>query len=253
MRATKPILGLAAAILLATAAPAGASLLPVGDWTFNEGRGSVARDYSGHHEEGQLEGAAQWTRGRFQDGLSFDGSTAAVRVADNPALEPAQVTVSAWVKAAASPGIYRYVLAKGANGCAAASYGLYTGPDGGIAFYTSREDGFAWTISPEATASTVWNGQWHNVIGTYDGSIVRLYLDGREIGSGTPDSAPIAYNLQTSDELSIGAYPWCPSSDFAGEIDEVKVFDRALGAQEIGLGYGISRLLPSVIPFDVIL
>lgn len=253
MRATKLTLGLAAAILLATAAPAGAGLLPVGDWTFNEGRGTVARDYSGHHEEGQLEGAAGWTQGRFQGGLSFDGSTAGVRVADSPALEPAQVTVSAWVKAQASPGIYRYVVAKGANTCAAASYGLYTGPDGGIAFYTSREDGFAWTLSPEAEAGTVWNGQWHNVVGTYDGSTVRLYLDGRQIGAGTPDGAPIAYTLPTSNELSIGAYPWCPSSDFAGEIDEVKVFDRALGPQEIGLGYGISRLLPPSFPFDLIL
>lgn len=253
MRAANFTLGFAAAVLLATAAPAGASLLPVGDWAFNEGHGSVARDYSGHGDNGQLEGAAQWTQGRFQGGLAFDGSTAGVRVPDSPALEPAQVTVSAWVKAGASPGSYRYIVAKGANTCAAASYGLYTGPDGGIAFYTSREAGFAWTLSPAAEASAVWNGQWHNVVGTYDGSTVRLYLDGRQVGSGTPDPTPIAYALPTSNDLSIGAYPWCPSSDFAGDIDEVKLFDRALGAQEIAIGYGLSRLLPSGFPFDLML
>lgn len=253
MRKAKITLGLAAAILLWTTASAAADLLPVGDWALNEGRGTVARDYSGHNDSGQLEGAAQWTQGRFGEGLSFDGSTAGVQVPDTPALEPAQVSVSAWVKASASPGIYRYILAKGANTCAAASYGLYTGPDGGIAFYTSREGGNAWTLSPAAEAGTIWNGQWHNVVGTYNGSTVRLYVDGREVGSGTPDPTPIAYGLPTSNNLSIGAYPWCPSSDFAGDIDEVKVFNRALGAQEIALGYGVSHLLPQGFPFDLML
>jgi concanavalin A-like lectin/glucanase superfamily protein len=253
MRAAKTALGLAAAILLTAAAPAGADLLPVGAWSLNEGRGSVARDSSGHHNEGHLEGLAQWTRGRFQDGLSFDGSTAGVNVPDSPSLEPAAVSVSAWVNGSASPGLYRYIVAKGANGCSAASYGLYTGTDGGIAFYVSTDQGLAWTLSPAVAQSTVWNGQWHNVVGTYDGSSVRLYLDGRQVGSGTPDTVPIAYGLQTSNDLAIGAYPWCPSSDFSGSIDEVKVFNRALSPLEIGAGYQISRLLPTSFPFDFIL
>jgi hypothetical protein len=259
MRVTTTTLRLAAATLLSATlailvpAAASADFLPVGDWAFNEGHGTLAHDYSGHHNEGTLEGAAQWTRGRFQDGLSFDGSTAAVHVPDSASLEPANVTVSAWVDASASPGVYRYVVAKGANGCAAASYGLYTGPGGGIAFYVSRENGFAWTLSPTVEPAAIWNGQWHNVVGTFDGSTVRLYLDGRQVGSGTPDSTPIAYGLQTSNDLDIGAYPWCPSSDFAGAIDEVKLFNRALSPQEIGIGYGISRFLPSSFPFDLIL
>lgn len=253
MRSAKTALGIAAAILTITAAPAAAEILPAGDWTFNEGRGSVARDASGHHNDGTLEGAAQWTHGRFQGALGFDGSTAGVRVPNSAALEPASVTVSAWVNSSASPGIYRYIVAKGANACSAASYGLYTGAEGGVAFYTSRNQGYAWAVSPEAPASSIWNGQWHNVIGTFDGSTVRLYVDGRQVGTGTPDSAPIAYGLPTSNDLSIGAYPWCGSSDFGGSIDEVKVFGRALGPVEIGAAYGLSRLLPSIFPGDVIL
>ena len=253
MRAAKTALGLAAAVLLTAAAPAGADILPVGAWSLNEGKGTTARDSSGHHQEGHLEGAAQWTKGRFQSGLSFDGSTAGVDVPASPALESASVTVSAWVNSSASPGIYRYVVAKGANTCSAASYGLYTGPDGGIAFYVSRNGGYAWSISPTVEPASIWNGQWHNVIGTYDGSSVRLYVDGRQVGSGTPDSAPIAYGLPTSGDLQIGAYPWCSSSDFSGSIDEVKVFNRALGSLEIGLAAGVSRLLPASFPGDLIL
>jgi hypothetical protein len=252
MRAVKMVTGFAVAILLTVAAPAGADILPVGLWSFNEGKGSVASDYSGHHNNGTVEGLAQWTRGRFADGLAFNGNASAVQVPDSASLDPAAVSVSAWVQSSGSPGTFRYIVDKGANGCLAASYGLYTGSAGGLEFYVSTNDGLSWTISPDAGQS-VWNGQWHNVVGTYDGSSVRLYVDGRQVGSGTPDTAPIAYGLPTSNSLIIGNYPSCSQADFSGSIDEVKVFNRALGAGEVALGAGLSRLLPTSFPFDLIL
>jgi Concanavalin A-like lectin/glucanases superfamily len=253
MRAVKTIVGLAAAILLAAAVPAaGASVLPVGVWPLNEGKGTAANDISGHRDNGSLEGLAQWTKGRFQDGVAFNGNAAAVNVPGSPVLEPTTVSVSAWVDSATSPGNDKYIVAKGANGCLAASYGLYTGVNGGLQFYASSNQGLSWTISPDAGQS-VWNGQWHHVVGTYDGSSVRLFLDGRQVGSGTPDTAPIAYGLPTSNDLQIGNYPGCSGLGFSGSIDEVKVFDRALGSGEIALGYGLSRLIPTSFPLDLIL
>jgi hypothetical protein len=251
MRPATMIVGLAAAIAVTVAAPAGADVLPVGMWSFNEGSGAVARDYSGHHDNGTLAGLAQWTRGRFQGALGFNGETAAVDVPDSPSLEPAAVSVSAWVQSGASPGDYRYIVDKGANGCLAASYGLYTGANGGLEFYVSTNEGLSWTMSPDA-GQGVWNGQWHNVVGTYEGSSVRLYVDGRQVGTGTPDAAPISYGLPSSNELAIGDYPSCAGLGFSGSIDEVKVFDRALGAQEIALGNLLSRLLPASFPYDLI-
>jgi len=249
MRAAKIIMGLVAAILLTAAAPAGADFLPVGTWPFNEGRGTVAHDYSEHHDDGSLEGLVQWTQGRFQGGLSFNGNAAAVVVPNSRSLEPAAVSVSAWVNSSASPGSYKYIVAKGASACQAASYGLYTGVKGGLEFYVSTNQGLSWTLSPDAGQS-VWNGQWHNVVGTYDGSTVRLYVDGQQVGSGAPDTAPIAYGLPTSNDLMIGDYRGC-SLDFSGSIDEVKIFDRALEPLEIALGYEFSRSLPASFPFDL--
>ena len=51
----------------------------------------------------------------------------------------------------------------------------------------------------------VYDGQWHHLVGTYDGNAVRLYVDGTEIGLGTPASFPIGYNLSNSNDLFIGA------------------------------------------------
>jgi hypothetical protein len=253
MRQLKAIVGLAGAILLIGSAPAGADVTPVGMWPFNEAKGSVAYDYSGHHNDGTLEGLAAWAPGRFQGGLSFNGNTAAVHVSDNPSLDPGSVSVSAWVNSAASPGSYRYVLAKGANGCLAASYGLYTGANGGLEFYVSTGQGTSYAVSPDAGQS-VWDGRWHNVVGTYDGSYVRLYVDGHQVGSGTPDTAPIGYGLPNSNDLTIGDYPSCPSQnlDFSGSIDEVKLFNRALAPTEIAIGDQLSRGVLPIFPFDLI-
>lgn len=251
MRRAMVILGVTAALLM-TATAASADILPTGDWQLNGSSGTNAPDVSWHHNDGTLEGGASWTSGRFQNGIATDGINGQVRVPDSSVLDSANISVSAWVNAT-SPGNFKYIVDKGENGCAAGSYGLYTGANGGLQFYVSTAMGSSWTNSPDAGTS-LWNGQWHNVIGTFDGSTVRLYVDGRQIGSGTPDSAPIGYGLVTSNDLLIGNYTGCPGGlDFPGKIDEVKTFDRALGSTEIYLAYGISRLLPSFTPFDLIL
>ena len=63
----------------------------------------------------------------------------------------------------------------------------------------------------------------------------------------------IQYDLPTASDLVIGDYPWCPGLDFKGDIDEVKVFNRALSPAEISFGYQISNQLSYLFPFDVIL
>jgi hypothetical protein len=225
---SKLIAGLATAIVPAAAGPAAAHVFPVGVWSFNEGSGTVAHDTSlFNHDNGT--------------------------VPSESALEPAKVTVSAWVNDSSSPGDFKYIVGKGSNGCLAASYALYTGAGGGLAFYTSANGGTSWTVSPDAGTS-VWDGQWHNVIGTFDGATVRLYVDGKEVGSGTPDTSPISYGLPTTSDLVVGNYPSCVGGlGFNGAIDEVKVFDRALPAQEIRLVVTASKYLPPAFPVDAVL
>ena len=166
---------------------------------------------------------------------------------DSPALEGSKVSVSAWVKAYGSPGDYRYIVTKGANGCCTGSYGLYTGANGGLEFYAATSP-TTYVVSPDA-APAIWDGKWHNVVGTFDGSSVRVYIDGQQVGSGSPDSSPIQYNLPTASNLVIGDYPWCPGLDFKGDIDEVKVFNRALSPAEISLGY--RGFQPTAVPLPV--
>jgi hypothetical protein len=221
--------------LALTAPVASASTGLVGEWRLNEGSGTVVADSSGFDPPGNgtLSDGVSWTSGPGGSALSFNGTTGQVRVLDVGRFEPSKtVSVAAWVARVGSPGDYRYIVSKGATGCIAASYGLYTGPNGGLMFYVNNGNGFTYTQSPDAGAN-VWDGRWHLVVGTYDGNAVHLYVDGAEIGSGTPNTGRIVYGDPNGNDLFIGAYPSCTNEDFNGTLSDVRIWNRALSAPEI--------------------
>jgi ferredoxin len=87
--------------------------------------------------------------------------------------------------------------------------------------------------SPDAGPG-IWDGNWHYVVGTYDGSHVRLYVDGLEIGNGSPLSTQIDYNLLATKNLIIGEFnSACGNYRYHGDMDELKIYDRALSSTEI--------------------
>jgi hypothetical protein len=200
----------------------------------NEGSGQTVRDWSGRGTNGYLGSSPAadandpaWIRGVFLGSALRFGGDDFVTIPPSAALEPSRLTVAAWVRAAASPGPFRYVMSKGSVECLASSYGLYTGANGGLAFYIASgpEQTFA---TPEAPAS-VWDGKWHHVAGTFDGSKVRLFVDGVQVGTGTPAPAAINYDLG-GDGGQIGSYPGnCPEAlTLTGDIDGVQVWSQAL-------------------------
>jgi hypothetical protein len=230
------------AVLAALCLPgaASASDFPLsGYWPLNEGRGQVVRDWSGNGNHGQLGSTPgvdandpAWIRGIYgwSYGLHFDGGDF-VSIPDSTDLEPQQLTVSAWFRGTGSPGNFRYLVAKGSNLCQNASYGLYTGTAGGMAFYVSSLQDDEWTRSPEAPA-TVWDGKWHNAAGTWDGSVARLFIDGKEIGSGTVGTTPPEYGTP-SGNTTLGAYVGTCDLTLTGDLDEVSIWKKALPVADI--------------------
>lgn len=208
-----------------------------GYWKFDESSGQVASDSSWNDNDGQLGSTSgsddndpTWTTDTPSGSgyaLDFDGINDYVQVPDDDTLEPSEVTVMAWVKSG-SVSSYDYILSKGAKGNTAASYALYTGGSAGLYFYIF--DGSTYVLSPNA-GSGVWNDGWHHIAGTFDGSVVRLYVDGSEIGTGTSTSISIGYGLPTTDDLFIGSYN--TGYNFNGIIDEVKIYSCTLDASEI--------------------
>ena len=233
----------AAAFTLAFAAPAVAradSFPLVGWWPMNEGSGQVVRDWSFHGNNGTLGSTSgvdandpAWIKGVFLgSALRFDGTDDIVTIPASRSLQPAKLTVAAWVRSNGSPGNFRYVVSKGSNACTSSSYGLYTGANGGLIFYTADSDTH-YNLSPDA-GSSVWDGNWHNVAGTFDGTTVRLFVDGNEVGSGTPAAGPVDYSF-ADETADIGnAVSSCPDAlTLRGDVDGVQIWSQALPVAKI--------------------
>jgi hypothetical protein len=187
---------------------------------------------------GTLQGTVAFTTGEVGQAFSFNGN-GYVQVPNAPSLEPANLTIELWVRHYGTPGNYRYLVSKGFDNCAAASYAIYTGETAGLRFYVYDGVNFQNGLSRDAGAG-VWDGNWHHIAGTYDGAVIRFYVDGEEMGIGTPASFSIAYNLPTDQKFYIGSSfippgPFCQGFDprFIADVDEVTLYNRALTQAEI--------------------
>jgi hypothetical protein len=196
----------------------------VGAWGFDATSGTTAVDASGQGNTGTLNGATWSTAGKFGGALSFDGISNWVTVPDSPSLDlTTGVTMEAWVRPTAIGTRWRCVLLKEQTG--SLIYALYAG-DGrqqaATDVFTSSDIGIS------GTATTPLNA-WTHLAATYDGATLRLYVNGVQAASKAVTGA-----IRTSTgALRIGGNSTWNDEWFAGLIDEVRVYKRALSATEI--------------------
>jgi hypothetical protein len=180
---------------------------------------------------------------RFGTGATLGTNLTPLQVT-SPLLAPAQITLLAWIKQSGNPGTLRYLAGRGDDGltCGGSTYAIYTGYPGmpGLRFYvrTGVSGGSALTSAPADAA--VFDGGWHLVAGTYDGAAARLYVDGALVGSPVAAPPPLTYALGGASSFYADGYPvegcalFGNADDWPGAIDEVRLYDRALSASELG-------------------
>lgn len=91
----------------------------------------------------------------------------------------------------------------------------------------------------------VVDGRWHHLAATYDGWVIRLYVDG-QLDASAVTTEPVN---ERTDPVYIGN-----RSDAArywtGQIDEVRIYSYAMGPEEIGLLYEQGWACYRIEPFD---
>jgi hypothetical protein len=195
----------------------------VASYGFNEGSGTIAADVSGNGNTGTISGAA-WTQGRADGALLFNGTSDWVTINDVAALHlTTGMTLEAWVKPNILSG-WRSVILKEAPPSTLA-YSLYANDNVPRPATTIRVP--AGDLSAAGTSGIPLN-QWTHLASSYDGATIRLYVNGTQVaqtstsGSMVSSTAP----LRIGGNAIWGEY-------FAGAIDEVRVYRRALAASEI--------------------
>ena len=194
-------------------------------------------DSSGNGLTATAPNTLQLVPGRFGSGQHMTSKSSILSAGNQPLLKPEKATVVAWVRKSGTPGQVQGIVSQGAQaGCAYSSYALYTGGSSvaaGLRFYIFN--GTTLFITPPAS-NAMWDGQWHMTAGTFDGTAVRLYVDGKLAGEA-PASGSIGYGLSANDNFVIGngADPFgcIEQTQFSGDVDEARLYSRALTATEI--------------------
>jgi len=189
-------------------------------WKLDDGRGIFAVDAGEFGNDGELINTADtaWGVGKIGGGLTLDGFNDAIFVANNSALNVgANFTLAAWVQ----PKSYAYwgrIIAKGST--AGSRYDLSLS-SGGVLTFKSSED----ATSP---AGTVALNAWQHIAVTYDGAVLRMYVQGVLKASFARN---LTFNPST-DNLFIGNVA-AGNRPLDGTIDDVRVYVRALSAAEL--------------------
>ncbi len=195
----------------------------VAAYSFDEATGTTASDDSGHGNTGTLQGAG-WGVGRFGSSATFDGMSSLVSVPDSDSLDlSSAMTLEAWVLPTSLGNDWRTVLFK--EQPSNVVYSLYANSTGGIPassiFVAGSENNVRGPAGLEA-------GHWTHLASTFDGSALRLYVNGALVATQA-----IAGALPASGgPLRIGGNSIWPEW-FAGRIDEVRVYGRTLTQGEI--------------------
>jgi hypothetical protein len=200
----------------------------VAAYNFNEQSGATVIDKSGSNNPGAIVGAARTQQGKYGAALSFDGLNDSVSIGDTPSLDlTTGMTLEAWVYPI-SFSRQRGIIVKERSGRSGV-YALNIRRESTVAKSAGKvtlKDGSA-THLMSATPLPV--NTWSHVAVTYNGKVLRLYLNGRE----TSSRLVAGVLLTSTGSLRLGGNSAYSGSFFHGRIDEVRIYNRALTTQEI--------------------
>jgi len=220
---------------LAVAAPAGL----VGHWKFDEGSGTIAADSSGKGRDGTISGA-EWTSPGW-DGtgycLDFDGQGSDRVSLGTFDVAGDAISIACWFKAdnLDTPGNDPRMISKAIGGNNEEHWFMVSSSrQSGIKVlrFRLKTDGTTDEIKADTTTGTIELDVWIHVAVTWDGSTMRIYKNGVEVGSLAKGGT---LSTDSTVKVAIGNQPAGTGGDrpFDGLIDEVLICDRAMSAAQV--------------------
>ena len=179
-------------------------------------------DSSGYPHHGKITGAVLTNEGRFKEGYKFNGSGSYINMGDVlPINSTNQLSGFAWIRVPTAGNTYRQAFGRD-NTLRNYWFGIDTGDL--LSFYYKNSTGGG-DFSVKTTETIPEDGTWHLVGFTMNALNLSMYIDGTLKKS---EVLAQIYNPSTSLTISHqGSYP------FIGTIDEVRIYNRALTADEI--------------------
>jgi hypothetical protein len=201
----------------------------VARWRLDDGTGTMVRASAGE-TAGTLSSGAAWDNdaGRSVARLS-DSRRQFVDFGSAPAFDlTGPLTLLVWARYEPTDTWYPALLGKGYE--ATGTYGMHVRPGGTIWFEIDGVDNVRHIHNP--TDLCLIPGQWCHVAATYDGQIMRVFVNGREASSGKPVATTIRTNTEPLRFGWLGSY-----GCFNGCVRDISVYNRALSPAEVFMQY----------------
>ncbi len=169
--------------------------------------------------------------GIFGASLKFDGTDDYVDCGNDVSLNIQNaITIEAWVKMI-DCSANTFIISKWNNVEEDNVFYLFCEAAETLRFKVYNES----NNSAYVVSNTLNKNQWYYVVGIYDGSYVKLYVNGILQGSPSPLTGEIR---KSTEELYIGyKTDWVSGRYFNGLIDEVRIYNRALSASDVFHNY----------------
>jgi hypothetical protein len=201
-------------------------------------RGGKITDHSGQGNHGVAAGVRWTADGRRGGAYEFTDDGDEIVITNNKSVNPKQLTLAAWIKTTTEDAIWRRIFDKSYT----EGYALSIAGDFGKQSWRGL---LSLEMGPEthfsATRKNVADGQWHQVVATFDGRQQLLFVDGKlearplrwkkgqKLGS-SDFNLVIGCNRSNLKEDDLG-------SSFRGLIDEPMMWNRALSTNEVAFLY----------------
>lgn len=176
-----------------------------------------------------------------QNALAFDGSNDWVDLGSDSSLacDNGKLTVEAWIFATAwKTQVFEGGIVVKEENTSNLGYMLRAGDGGKLGFTIGNG---SWNECITKTAVLNLN-QWHHIAGTFDGSKLRLFVDGKQVDSLT---ATITLGVSYKTNVAIGNHSSSSYSRyFQGLIDEVRIWNTARNIAELNANKGYEFCSP---------
>jgi hypothetical protein len=219
---------------------------PVAYWAMDETSGTTAADATGTWPA-TLAGGASWTGagGRLAGALHLDGSSGVATTAGPVVHTDRNLAVSAWVRLTSTAHNSTVVSQSGTTTSGFVLY--YSSGLNRWAFNMQQTDGMNPVIDRAASDQPPQLGVWTHLAGVFDATThqIRLYVNG--VPQSTPATHTSTWDAAGAVQVGRERYQGVQQNYLAGDVDEVKVFDRLLSddprtVTDPGLGNEIAAL-----------